>query len=247
MVKALPNLATVANAVCGLSAVFLALNGYVHEACYCIVLAAIMDSMDGRLARALSVSSKLGAMLDDHADVVSFGLAPTIILWQYSLNSDYQSIAFVIGVLYVLAVVYRICRCTMTKHNFQNAYLGLASPLGAGLALLPFYYAGMLSESTVISVFPLLISFSIACTLMVLPYPIYIYRNVPSKFVYSSVILALLLFGVALGSSHSIPALVIGFYAFFFMAMVFRQFKILLRFNAIKWADSRKLRNQNSD
>lgn len=78
----LPNIITCCNVICGSMAVFFGLNGEVGIACICIILGAVFDFFDGMTARALHISSPIGKELDSLADMVSFGLAPTVLAYQ---------------------------------------------------------------------------------------------------------------------------------------------------------------------
>lgn len=76
----LPNLFTAANMLCGVLAIFFALNGRLEWAPFCVFLAAILDFFDGFLARILNQQGELGKQLDSLADMISFGLAPGIVM-----------------------------------------------------------------------------------------------------------------------------------------------------------------------
>lgn len=78
----LPNIITCCNVVCGCMAIFFAFNGEVGIACLCIILGAVFDFFDGMTARALHISSPIGKELDSLADMISFGLAPTVLAYQ---------------------------------------------------------------------------------------------------------------------------------------------------------------------
>lgn len=77
----LPNIITCCNVICGSLAVFFGLHGEVGLACLCIILGAVFDFFDGMTARALHVSGPVGKELDSLADMVSFGLAPTVLAY----------------------------------------------------------------------------------------------------------------------------------------------------------------------
>jgi CDP-diacylglycerol---serine O-phosphatidyltransferase len=83
----IPNLITLLNLICGSMAIFLAFSGEMTLASWFIILAAILDFTDGMAARLLHAKSDIGAQLDSLADVVSFGLAPSAIMYQLILQS----------------------------------------------------------------------------------------------------------------------------------------------------------------
>ena len=85
IIKLLPNVVTLLALCCGLTAIKLALSGLFERAVIFILLAAILDVLDGRFARMLNASSKLGANLDSLCDFVNFGFAPVFLmyLWEF--------------------------------------------------------------------------------------------------------------------------------------------------------------------
>lgn len=83
----IPNLITLMNLICGSIAIFMAFSGEMFLASWFIILAAILDFADGMAARLLHAKSDIGAQLDSLADVVSFGLAPSAIMYQLLLQS----------------------------------------------------------------------------------------------------------------------------------------------------------------
>src|SRR5690606_22621190 len=82
----LPNLVTTGNIFCGFYAILQALNGNFEKAAYAIVVAAVFDLLDGRLARLTRSTSKFGAEYDSLCDLISFGMAPAILLFLWSLQ-----------------------------------------------------------------------------------------------------------------------------------------------------------------
>src|SRR5512139_2435855 len=84
----LPNIVTLLSLCAGLTAMRYAVQGegQMDRAVYAILVAAVLDGLDGRLARLLKGTSRFGAELDSLADFVSFGVAPAIILWAFSLH-----------------------------------------------------------------------------------------------------------------------------------------------------------------
>lgn len=81
----LPNIITCCNLLCGSMAIFFGLYGQVDLACLCIVMGAVFDFFDGMAARALHISGPVGKELDSLADMVSFGLAPSVLAYQIML------------------------------------------------------------------------------------------------------------------------------------------------------------------
>ncbi|MEK5391794.1 CDP-diacylglycerol--serine O-phosphatidyltransferase [Margalitia sp. FSL K6-0131] len=94
--RSLPNLFTLGNLICGVSAITLNNEGFIREAALVIFLAALFDLFDGRVARKLKVNSEFGVELDSLADVVSFGVAPALIFHTITPHSIFAQLAFIL-------------------------------------------------------------------------------------------------------------------------------------------------------
>ena len=121
---------TFANALCGFLAVIKALDGEYQTAALFIVLAAIMDLFDGRLARMLGSASYLGKELDSLCDAVSFCFAPAIILYGWSLYELPRASLIVLG-LYLCAGLFRLARFNVLADAQRLSFIGLPTPLAA--------------------------------------------------------------------------------------------------------------------
>lgn len=140
----IPNMITLLALCAGLTAIRMGLEGRVDVAVYLILIAAILDSMDGRIARLLKGTSKFGAELDSLADFVSFGAVPALVLYQWGLKG-----AGAFG--WIAVLVFAICGALrLARFNVQiddpnrpawmaNYFTGLPIPAGAILVLLPIY------------------------------------------------------------------------------------------------------------
>ena len=136
MKKYLPNLLTLLNLMCGVCACILALWGHFYQA-YCFILAgAVFDLCDGALARRLGVSSPMGRELDSLSDLVSFGLAPALMLfaWYYKINCNDtpQFLAF-IPLLIVAFSAVRLARFNVFNSE-ESYFTGLPTPACAMIA-----------------------------------------------------------------------------------------------------------------
>lgn len=139
-----PNLITLLALCAGLTAIRMAFEGKTELAVYLILLAAILDSMDGRIARLLKGTSKFGAELDSLADFVSFGAVPALVLYLWGMNQ-----AGPLG--WIAVLVFSICGALrLARFNVQiddpskpawmaNYFTGVPIPAGAILLLLPIY------------------------------------------------------------------------------------------------------------
>jgi CDP-diacylglycerol--serine O-phosphatidyltransferase len=140
-IRLLPNAITVLALCSGLSALKYALGGNFTGALAAIGLAALLDALDGRLARLLDATSRIGAELDSLADSISFGVAPAVVLFIWSLGST--SVGWPVALVFAVCVVLRLARFntlldnTDTRPFTKEFFLGIPSPPGALLALLP--------------------------------------------------------------------------------------------------------------
>lgn len=129
----LPNLVTTANIFFGFFAIIQAIKGSYIQAAYAIVAAAIFDLLDGRLARLTRSTSKFGAEYDSLCDLVSFGLAPAIVLYLWALQ-PYGRLGWLACFLYVTCGALRLARFNVQAHVVEKAYFqGLPIPMAAGI------------------------------------------------------------------------------------------------------------------
>ena len=140
----LPNLITLLALCSGVTSIRLALEGRYELAVACVMLAVVLDAVDGRLARLLKGTSRFGAELDSLADFVNFGVAPAILLYVWSLNT-LKTLGWVICLVLAIACALRLARFNVALDDPNKPawagqfFTGTPAPAGAGLALLPIY------------------------------------------------------------------------------------------------------------
>ncbi|MGH3512541.1 MAG: CDP-diacylglycerol--serine O-phosphatidyltransferase [Pseudonocardiaceae bacterium] len=140
-VRLLPNVITVLALCSGLSALKFALDGNFTGALAAIGVAAVLDSLDGRLARLLDATSRIGAELDSLADCVSFGVAPAVVLFVWALHGT--RVGWPVALVFTVCVVLRLARFNTLLDDSdavpfaKEFFIGIPSPAGALLALLP--------------------------------------------------------------------------------------------------------------
>lgn len=143
----IPFFFTFANAALGLLSILNALDAEFVTAAYCILLAAFMDSLDGRLARAFGITSSLGMELDSLCDAISFCLAPAVLLYSFSLH-EFGILGICVLVLYLCAGLFRLARFNSTDQNQDGSYFfGLPTPMAAFVVTSLVIYHDWLSES----------------------------------------------------------------------------------------------------
>jgi CDP-diacylglycerol--serine O-phosphatidyltransferase len=146
--KGIPLRAVVPNAVTalalcvGLTGVRFATAGEWESAMYAIVAAAVLDGMDGRIARALRGQTRFGAELDSLSDVIAFGVSPAIIVHLWALQ-EWRGTGWVFALAYAVCMAMRLARfnanidVTDQPHKSAGFLTGVPAPAGAGLMLLP--------------------------------------------------------------------------------------------------------------
>lgn len=129
----LPNLMTTGNLFCGFYAVIQSIKGNFLFAAYAIVVAAIFDQLDGRLARLTRSTSKFGAEYDSLCDLVSFGMAPGVLLFLWALQ-PFGRLGWVACFLFVACGALRLARFNVQAHVVEKNYFqGLPIPMAAGI------------------------------------------------------------------------------------------------------------------
>jgi len=140
----LPNILTLAGVCLGISSIKFSIDGNFSLAVTLILFAAILDALDGRIARLIKGTSEFGKELDSLTDFVSFGIAPAFILYFWELN-NYGKLGWAITLIYSVCCVLRLARFNLTKieDNAEwknNFFEGIPSPAGGLLVLMPLIY-----------------------------------------------------------------------------------------------------------
>lgn len=139
-----PNAITAAALCAGLTGIRFAITGDFEKAVLAVVLAGVLDGIDGRIARLLKAQSRFGAELDSLADNVSFGVAPALILFLWSLN-DLPRLGWFAALAFAVACALRLARFNARidladePRKTAGFYTGVPAPVGAGLVFLPLY------------------------------------------------------------------------------------------------------------
>jgi CDP-diacylglycerol--serine O-phosphatidyltransferase len=128
----LPSLFTVGNMLCGFAAILDAMYGKLEPAGWLILLAGLLDGLDGRIARLTNATSEFGKEYDSLADVVSFGVAPAVLAYQWGLHRLGRW-GWMAAFLFVVAGSVRLARFNVKAHEGDRRYFsGLPIPGGAG-------------------------------------------------------------------------------------------------------------------
>ena len=136
----LPNAITLIGVCIGLSSIKFAIDGKFAIAIIAIMFAGLMDALDGRIARLIKGTSKMGKELDSLGDVISFGVAPALIMYFWNLQY-LDKLGWFVCLIYVVCVALRLARFNVNTEEEiswkDNFFEGLPSPAGGILVLMP--------------------------------------------------------------------------------------------------------------
>ena len=136
----LPNMLTLIGVCIGLTSIRFALSGEFHLAIIAIIFAALIDGLDGRIARLIKGTSKVGKELDSLTDMISFGVAPAFIMYFWKL-STLGRLGWLLCLIYVICVALRLARFNVNSNQEpswrDNFFEGVPSPAGGILVLTP--------------------------------------------------------------------------------------------------------------
>lgn len=139
-----PNAITAAALCSGLTGIRFAIAGDFEKSVLAIILAGLLDGIDGRAARLLNAQTRFGAELDSLADSISFGVAPALIVYLWTLH-QLPSLGWIAALAFAICCVLRLARFNSRldmldqPHKSAGFLTGVPAPLGAGLAFLPMY------------------------------------------------------------------------------------------------------------
>lgn len=153
LLSLLPNLITLAAICAGLSALRFAILGQFEVAVILLIFAALLDGMDGRLARLFRSESAIGAELDSLADFLNFGVAPPLVIYLWALR-DLPSLGWIAVLIFAVCAVLRLARFNVAAKTgggeAQKYFVGVPAPAGAMLCLLPLFASNLGDGSPVV-------------------------------------------------------------------------------------------------
>ena len=194
----LPNILTLIGVCIGLSSIKFALDSKYEIAVIAIFFAALIDGLDGRIARLIKGTSKVGKELDSLTDVISFGVAPAFIMYFWSLN-NLGKFGWLLCLIYVVCVALRLARFNVHSNEEaswkDNFFEGVPSPAGGILVLMPLIYS--LSELKFLNInynFIVPVFFILVSLLLISKVPTYSLK----KIVVPRTMTIFLLFGIVL-------------------------------------------------
>ena len=141
--RLIPNILTLLALCAGVTAMRYALEGAWERAVIAVLAAAVLDGLDGRIARALHAQSRFGAELDSLSDVVCFGVAPAMVIYLWSLH-EARGLGWALALLFAVCCALRLARFNTALETAdrqpawaRNYFVGVPAPAAGGLALLP--------------------------------------------------------------------------------------------------------------
>ncbi len=178
----LPNMLTLIGVCIGLTSIRFALDGRFELAVVAIIFAALIDGLDGRIARLIKGTSKVGKELDSLTDMISFGVAPAFIMFFWKLNT-LGRFGWLLCLIYVICVALRLARFNVNSNNEpswrDNFFEGVPSPAGGILVLTPLiislsgFELFQLNYNVVTPVFFIVTSF-----LLISKFPTYSFKKI---------------------------------------------------------------------
>ncbi len=186
IIDLLPNLITMAAIAAGLTAIRFGFNDAFESAVRLILLAAVLDGLDGRMARLLKRQSLTGAELDSLADFGNFGVAPALIVYAAFFREDLPSAGWIAVLIYVLCCVLRLARFNVmaktaaqegAKQPNPDFFEGVPSPAGAILVMLPMYLSFLFPDSVSVPPMAIAVYTVIVGLLMISKIPTYSFKR----------------------------------------------------------------------
>ncbi len=212
-----PNIITLIALCLGLWAIRLAFEGRYEHAVIAVIVAAMLDGVDGRIARLLKGTSRFGAELDSLADFLNFGVTPALILYSFVLH-ELRSVGWIGALVLAIAAALRLARFNVMIDDpnraewKKNFFVGMAAPMGAMCALLPLYLSFLGVSIQDSSVAPVILIYVVGIALlMVSTVPTYsgktMGKYVPRHWVLPIFVISVAAFGLLLSFPFEMLAL----------------------------------------
>ncbi|MCP5371464.1 MAG: CDP-diacylglycerol--serine O-phosphatidyltransferase [Hyphomicrobiales bacterium] len=211
--RMIPNALTLLAICAGLSAIRYAFEDKWEYAAVAILVAAILDGLDGRVARILKGASKFGAELDSLSDFISFGVAPAIMLYLWAMQGA-NRFGWMLAMLFAVCMALRLARFNTALEDVnqptwsRNFFTGVPAPAGAGLVLLPMILSFQVGDTFVREPVVVAIFLLVVAGLLVSAIPTFSFKKV--KIEQHWVLPAMLLVGLLAAGLVSAPWLTLS-------------------------------------
>lgn len=212
----LPNLLTLGALFAGFYAIIAGMNGNFNAAGWAILIASVMDGLDGRVARMTNTQSAFGAQFDSLADMVSFGVAPALIVFSFALSS-LGNAGWAASFIYMSCAALRLARFNVQLGTVDKRFfVGLQSPVAAGLVTFVVWVAAKyeVQPGTTVAVLTALLT-GLTGLLMVSNYRYYSFKEIHFKGTvpYVVFLMAVVLLVVIAQKPHEVLLTMCVFYA----------------------------------
>jgi len=216
----LPNMLTLMGVCIGLTSMKFALDGRFELAIVAIIFAALIDGLDGRIARLIKATSKVGKELDSLTDMISFGVAPAFIMYFWNLNT-LGRFGWLLCLVYIICVALRLARFNVNSNQEpswrDNFFEGVPSPAGGILVLTPLILSlsgfnnFVINYNLIVPIFFVLTSF-----LLISKFPSYSFKKIviPRKTTIFLLFGIVLFFGLLLMYTFNVIAISAMIYVF---------------------------------
>jgi CDP-diacylglycerol--serine O-phosphatidyltransferase len=197
----LPHMLTTGNLAAGFYSIIKGSEGDFDRAAIAILVAAVFDGLDGRVARMTRATSKFGAEYDSIADTVSFGVAPAMLAFHSGAFSELGWTGWVMAFMFTACAALRLARFNVSPGRYRGRFEGLASPPAAGMVLATVMFTGTLRESGISLGLPAFfgaLGLAVLGLLMVSPIPYRSFKDVKLGGSYRSVVFMVIGFAVIL-------------------------------------------------
>ena len=246
----LPNMLTLIGVCIGLTSIRFALDGRFEFAIIAIIFAALIDGLDGRIARLIKGTSKVGKELDSLTDMISFGVAPAFIMYFWKLNT-LERFGWLLCLIYVICVALRLARFNINSNQEpswkDNFFEGVPSPAGGILVLTPliisisgFDYI-QLNYDVIVPIFFVVTSF-----LLISKFPSYSFKKIviPRKTTIFLLFGIVLFFGLLLIYTFNVIAISAVIYVFLLPISYLHFQKIKKKYENEKFQDDDDLEDE---
>lgn len=151
--KSIPNMFTLGNLFLGMLAIMLTFDGRYSLAAIMVIVAMLLDGLDGRVARALNAQSDFGKELDSLSDIISFGVAPALIMYTLTLHTIPQpGVAWIITAIFPMCGALRLARFNVQK-GVPGYFIGLPIPAAGGvLATIALFHKDITTPYFIVSI-----------------------------------------------------------------------------------------------
>ncbi|MBX7136589.1 MAG: CDP-diacylglycerol--serine O-phosphatidyltransferase [Oligoflexia bacterium] len=156
-----PNAVTLANMFCGFLTCIYAASGRFEKAVIAIGLAILLDGLDGRVARRLNATSRFGVEFDSFSDLVSFGVAPAVLMYHWCFKAQADEFGVLVTFIYLLCAASRLARFNISDPNLKS-FTGLPTPGAAAAVVVAVNFAPALSPSFWVTTIGALLALSLA-------------------------------------------------------------------------------------